>query len=357
MAEARAQEQKKPRVSEQISAALEEDGKFTYYSGMSFEIHKDSHMTTKYDFQEQSYQYADQTERIDLACVIEAVLRLGTATKPMILAFLHWKKRCFPKKRIPFCEVESEANMRALTTMLKKLCRNGLLVSHDYVANVSVGKKSVIVVYTGTIYGHTLYRNVLEEFMEFDMNSVFRADVASFRMLATNAVMLQFAHVPATTGIYLNGRYGMEKPYKKIKNHVFGLTVMEDQGRKQIFVSEPVFFRFNPETRTNEQVMDYIIDRLSKLSKIIEQIKELDGSDPIVRVIFIVENMEGLGQLFKLIGEAAGSDLFKDALFTSENVVYMQSGDLNRSFLKLRFNEEKGVLQFCPAQADWHKIS
>lgn len=213
MTDAVMQEQAKPKVSEQISAALAENGKFTYYQGMSFEIHKDSHMTTKYDFQDQAYQYASNAERMEHAFVIAAVLKLGTATKPMILDFLCWQKWCYPKKKIPLCGEDSALNMKSLVSILKKLCRKGLLVSHDYVANVSHEKKSVIVVYTGTIYGHTLYRNVLEEFMEFDMNSVFRTDVSSFRMLATNAVMLQFAHLPSTVGIYLNGRYGMEKPY------------------------------------------------------------------------------------------------------------------------------------------------
>lgn len=356
MTEVNMQEQSKPKISEQIAAALADDGKFTYYPGMTFEIHKDSHMTTRYDFQDQLYRYADNAERMDHAFVIAAVLRLGTATKPMILDYLHWQKRRFPKKHIPLCGGDDESNKKALTTILKKLCRNGLLVSHDYVANVSAEKKSVIVVFTGTIYGHTLYRNVLEEFMEFDMNSVFRADVASFRMLATNAIMLQFAHVSSTTGIYLNGRYGMEKPYKSIKNHVFGLAVTEENGQRQIFLAEPLFFRYNPDTRTDEQTMGYIEDRMDKLTRIIKQIKEFDDADPVIRVIYIVENMAGLRRLFGLIGDAAGSDLFRDALFTSENVVYSQSGNLNRSFLKLSYNEETGAMQFRPAQADWKKI-
>lgn len=352
------QEQSTPKVSEQITAALGADGKFTYYPGMSFEIHKDSHMTTKYEFQEQVYQYADNVERLEHAFVIRAVLRLGTATKAMILNYLHWQKRECPKKRIPLCDGDMQSNMRALTSILKKLCRKGLLISHDYVANVSADKKSVIVVYTGTIYGHTLYRNVLEEFMEFDMNSVFRADVASFRMLATNAVMLQFAHYPETTEIYLNGRYGMEKPYKKIKNHVFGLAIMEYQGKKQIFLAEPIFFRFNPEIRTDEQVLEYIEDRLDKLAKIIGQIKEMDEDEPVVRIVYIVENMAGLRHLNHMIrAEEENSDIFRNALFTSENVVYTQEGNLDKSFLKLYYNEGKQILQFRPAFADWYKLS
>lgn len=357
MAETCTQEQTAPKLSEQISAALADDGKFTYSPDMSFEIHKESRKTSKYEFQDRLYAYTGNAEMIEHAFVIAAILKLGTATKPMILDFLHWQKRVYPSKQIPLCGKDAASNLRTLTAILKKLCGNGLVISHDYVADVKKdGGRSVIVVYTGTMYGHTLYRNILEEFMEFDMNSVFRADVASFRMLATNAVMLRFAHYPFTTGIYLNGRYGMEKPYKKIKNHVYGLAETEVNGEKQVFLAEPLFFRFNPKTRTEEQVLESVEDRLDKLAKIIEQIKELDGADPVVRVIYIVENMEGLRKLFSLIGEDADSDIFRDALFTSENVVYKQGGDLGRSFLKLQYSEEKGILQFKPAHAGWYKL-
>lgn len=356
MAETCTQEQAGPKLSEQISAALADDGKFTYSPGMSFEIHKDSRRTSKFEFQDRLYAYTGNAEMIEHAFVIAAILKLGTATKPMILDFLHWQKRMCPSKQIPLCGKDAEANMRTLKVILKKLCGNGLVISHDYVANVGKSEKSVIVVYTGTMYGHTLYRNILEEFMEFDMNSVFRADVASFRMLATNAVMLRFAHYPFTTGIYLNGRYGMEKPYKKIKNHIYGLAETEVDGTRQVFLAEPLFFRYNPQTRTEEQVRESVEDRLDKLAKIIEQIKELDDAEPVVRVIYVVENMEGLRNLFAMIGEDADSDVFRDALFTSENVVYAQGGDLSRSFLKLQYSEQKGIFQFKPAHAGWYKL-
>lgn len=350
------QEQTGPKLSEQISAALVDDGKFTYSLGMSFEIHRESRKTSKFEFQDRLYAYAGNAEMIEHAFVIAAILKLGTATKPMILDFLHWQKRVYPTKQIPLCGKDAASNLRMLTGILKKLCGNGLIISHDYVASVEKEKKSVIVVYTGTMYGHTLYRNILEEFMEFDMNSVFRAEVASFRILATNAVMLRFAYYPFTSGIYLNGRYGMEKPYRKIKNHVYGLAETQVDGEKQVFLAEPLFFRFNPQTRTEGQVLESVEDRLDKLAKIIEQIKELDDAGLVVRVIYIVENMEGLRKLFSMIAEDANSDIFRNALFTSENVVYAQGGDLSRSFLKLQYSEAKGILQFKPAHAGWYKL-
>ena len=357
MAEESVKDNVKPKLSEQISAALAVDGKFTYYPGMSFEIHRDSHMTTKYEFQDQVYRYSNAAEKIEHAFVIAAVLKLGSATKTMILDFLHWQKRCYPRKQVPLCSVDVEADTRSLTAILRKLCKNGLVLAHDYVANTDQDKKSVIIVYTGTMYGHTLYRNVLEEFMEFDMNSVFRADIASFRMLATNAVIYRFADCMETTGIYVNGRYGMEKPFKRLKNHVFGLATMDMADQRQIFLAEPVFFRFNPDIRTEEQVAEYVEDRLDKLAKLIVQVKELDGNDPVVRVIYIVENMHGLRSLYSFIGDDADSDIFRNALFTSENVVYKQGGDLDTSFLKLQYSTAKGALQFRPAGPGWRDLA
>jgi hypothetical protein len=348
------QNEGKLSVSEEITAALKEDGKFTYYQGMSFEMHRDSHMTTKYAFQELAYRYDTQEEKIEHAFIIAAVIKLGTATRPMILDYLRWQKRCYPKKKVPLCGADELANDKMLAAILKKLCRNGLLIAHDYVARGNE-RNYVIIVYTGTMYGHTMYRNVLEEYMEFDMNSMFRADIASFRLLATNAVAFRFCDRTGTTGIFVNGRYGMEKPYKKLKNNVFGLVTLKDNDKKQVFIIEPMFFRFNPDVRTEQQVEEQVEDRFDKLLRVMAQIKELDEEEPLIRMIYVVENMEGLGRLRNYIGDEVNADLFRNALFTSENVVYKQGGNLDSSFLQLQINRDTGKTQFRPALSEWWK--
>lgn len=341
-----------PSLTDKIQSALKEDGKFCYQEGMSFERHAGSRMTNKYEFQELGYKYDDnQTEKIEHAFIIAAILKLGIATKQMILDYLMWDKKCNPSKHIPLCGSNPETNKKRLKNILERLCKYGLVYSKDYVATNGT-EKIVVVVYYGTMYGHTFYRNVLEEFMEFDMNSVFRADVATFRMLAVNEVLYKFGHYDETTGLFVNGRYGIGGPYKKLKHHIYGMATLGEGANKQILILEPVFLRYNPQVLTQEKVEEHIGDRFDSILRVIKQLREKEGNT-VMRMVYIVENMDGLRWLRQHIGEELESDLFKDALFTSENVVYRQGGDLDKSFMKLVVSEKTGKLQFRPAKESW----
>lgn len=330
----------------QIKNALKGDGKFTYFDEISYQIHDNSRSISKTDFYDKSYKYKDEDESIRMSFVLCSVHELGHANKQQLLSWLKMKKKLYPRKLIPAAGTDAANNERILTNMLTNLCKNGLLVAHDYVTQ----DKHVIVIYTCTYYGHIFYRNHLEIHSIFDTNSMFRTHIDSFKRLASNSVACALAAHPDCTAVSVNGRYGQHPKKAEVDGFAYGIAeFFGGTERAQVFLIEPVFYRFNPKNMTEEELEMKNIERL----RLAERIKKsvADEYKCPVRMIFVIENAQGLKRL-ALFAKDNNSDMFTDALYTSENIFYNMKNDLDSCFVIPSFTES-GQLKLSPVRGEW----
>lgn len=339
----------KTSLSKQITTAMTKDGKFTLYDEISYEIRKESYSINKFDFYNKVYRYTDSNECIKLSFILACVHELGHATKNMIRSWLAWEHKIYPDKLIPNF-TEDETGDKILASNLYNLCKNGLLISHDFVT----WDKHVVVVYTCTSYGHIFYRNKLDVFSSYDVNAMFRTDIGVFRRLVVNSVALPFQKSKHCTGIFLNGRYGLGK-YECKEGHVYAVVELDGGGENgQILVIEPIFTSFNKKTTTMEEQEKKNIDRIDQIKKIVNELKTVHNT--CVRVVYVLENMKGLRFIKTLVAQNFGLPCFENALYTSENVFYCNKENLDACFMKADWKDDNSRIAITPARNTWSTL-
>jgi len=244
-----------------------------------------------------------------------------------MLAIQHGK---YPQKEIP------ELSYEHLQKELKYLSRNGLLVAYDFVTL----EKSVIQIFSCSLYGYTFFRNCLETTISYDENAIFRTEHETFKRLGANSIALAMASDSNCNDCSVNGRFSLVSVPKRFDAYVYAAVEYVFSGLKRLYIIEPTYFSIDYTIATDEEERVKISNRLDKLENIITQFqKNYDGN---VSVVYCVEDMKGLKKLGQMLKDRYNT-MYSMALFTSENVLYRNDYDLDRSFVKFEFGEKSMI--------------
>ena len=115
--------------------------------------------------------------------------------------------------------------------------------------------------------------------------------------------------------------------------------MLKDEESRMNFLIEPIYFSVDSRIMTEGENIEKINNRLDKVTEIVDKYKE----NVLTKVVFCLENMNGLKKFISLIRNR-DLDIFHDALYDSENVLFRNNKDLNQSFLRIDFRGEKPVL-------------
>lgn len=322
----------KKKLGDELKESLSINSKFSYYNGCTCSITKETRTITKEGLQQLKIKEGITKKH---AFILQAVNTLGHATCQMVQQFLELLHRIYPKKEIP------QLNYQKLTNELKYLSRNGMLVNSDYVTK----EKNVILIYACTVYGYYFFKNCLEVTTSYDDNALFRAEHETFKRLGANSIALALAGDKQTSEFYVNGRTAFGN-LKKIDGYTYAAVQME----KRLFVIEPIYFMVDYTITTDEEEEQKINNRLDKFESILSQYE--NTYDLKVRAVFCVENWNGLTKLSGLIKERY-TDIYQNALYTSENILYQNGYDLDRSFIHLSFGEQ---IKMVPWKTSWNEV-
>ena len=314
-------------LRQEIKESLDSTSKFSYYKGCTCRVMKESRAITK-DYLQTLVMQGSITKRH--AFILQVVNALGHATCRMVQQLLAIQHRKYPLKEIP------ELTYEHLQKELKYLSKNGLLVAYDFVTQ----EKSVIQIFSCSLYGYTFFRNCLETTISYDENAIFRAEHETFKRLGANSVALAMASDPNCNDCSVNGRFSLVSVPKKFDAYVYAAVEFDFSGQKRLYIIEPTYFSIDYSIATDEEEKVKISNRLDKLESIICQFqKNYDGN---VSAVYCVENMKSLIKLGQIIKDRY-NNMYSMALFTSENILYHNGYDLDRSFVKFQFGEKSTI--------------
>lgn len=336
----------KKKIANHIQNALKENTKFMYHRKINFEVCDFVKTTTK---DRVELDVINGNYKIREAFVLQAIDELGYATADMVNQWLWIQKKKFPTKNIPIFRCRETSILKeeieegiikvnqtiTINDELRLLSKKGLIRATDYVAQTE--SKSVIIVYTCNMYGHLLFRNMLDIYSAYDESVIFRADTEIFRRLGATAIGLALACSPNCKNIYINSRYGFGE-FKKI-GYTYSVVQFEKEEEKMQYVIEPIYFAYDERIATEEEIYEKINERLDRVRKIVESCSEIMPT----KVIFCLENMDGLKKFMKLI-KTKELQFYLDALYTSENVLYKSHCDLKQSFLHMKVEGDKQIM-------------
>lgn len=298
-----------------LSESIQEPSKFYYYPGVTCEFKYSR--TTNVDKVYDMFLSGKLTRRH--AFILQAVALLAHATCQMVLQMLTIQRQAYPEKEIPTVN-----RYDSLMNELIYLSKNGLLACQDYVTL----QKNVILVYSCTNQGYNFFRNQLEATMSYDTNSLFRAEHEKFKRLAASSVALALTLGKKTKSLYVNGRsvFGTQK---KAEGYTYAGVVYEDELSEQIMFVEPIYFSVDTSITTIEEELKKLEDRLDKLEKVYYSYKTAEIN---IKYVFCVEHLDGLKKFIMMI-KGRWCEMYENAIYTSENVMYDFNYDLNKSFL------------------------
>lgn len=276
---------------------------------------------------------------LDCAFVAEAVHTLGFCTKYMVQQFLAVQRAKFPQKKIPdFTRLQLENKM-------KWMCSKGMLMAYEYVYTTESGK-AVIDLFCCTPYGHKMFRSMLNiGFCRFDENSIMLPQTECFKKISAGNVALNFVYEEGCTGIYFNGRYGMEQ-YSSLPGYVYAAAEFD----KKIYMVEPMYFLPDTNIQTEEELYQKNTERMATVISLIGKFKEDYDKD--VTVVFVLESIDGLRKLNTLLDQMELPESMRNSLYTTERCFTSENVQLAKCFL-YRKPLDEGKHEFVPIGEEW----
>lgn len=308
-----------------LEAALTEDTKFMFYPGMEIQIKPETRCISKDKLQ---WLMINGTLDLGDAFIIRAIDVLGHATKDMILQYLKLIKKHYPQKAVP------NMDSSKLTKRLVTLAKNGMIAMSDYVTKNS---RSVILIYTCTMFGHIFMKNTLDmSYISYDDNLLFHAEVETFKRLAAAAITLAMAQRNECVAASVNGKtiFGQELRFKD--GYVYGSVEMEYNGESVLYLVEPVYFSINHKIISDEESMERTKGRMKRIESLVEQLRK-ERKMPVIPV-FCVENMQGLKDFCFIAKMRLDAEVYEHSLYTSENALYRFDYELDEIFVSAKFD-------------------
>ena len=300
-----------------IKASLKRGTKFMLYEGLSYQPSK---FITETREEQVEFKVASGTYfTLGDYFVLMAVQSLGVTTIPILLRKLGIEKKRNPEKEIPFHTSQS------LKARLNFLTKNGMLFCFEYLDKNGM----CIFVYSCTMFGWRAFKNRLQSPAQYDKNIVFRPESEVFRRLAANAVAYSFAFHEGCNGVVLNETvsYGANER----RGYILASTSLTKEDKKIRYIIEPVYFRIDNRILSDEENDKQINQRLSQLQDIVESFNQ----ETETKLVLVVEDLEGLSKLVGILRTKEMSFFMNNSLFTADNVLTDNNGELDKAFLKI----------------------
>lgn len=276
------------------------------------------------------------------AFLLMAVHTLSCATADQVLIYLQLKKKKNPKLDMPVLEREK------IKQRLRFLCGQGMLVAEEFTSP----KNLYVEIYKCTMFGYSFFKNQLSMHLQsYDDSSVLRNGMELYKRLAANSIGLAFSVVPECIGYAFHSKTcdGFEI---KEKGLVYYQCKYAWEGQEYIYIVEPAYFsddeRYVEQGATEEKFRKRIV----KLKEIISSYKEQQYK---VGVVFVFEGVSGFLKFASEI-KNMDTDFFMNCLYTTENVFMKVDYNLDKGFLRLKFDDKRKPI-ISAVTEKWHQFT